>query len=75
MSDMVNHPAHYTSGSIECIDALTAMIEPYTDPVDAALSWQVVKYIWRHPFKNAPKQDLEKAKFYLERLIKKYDTE
>jgi hypothetical protein len=24
MSEMVNHPAHYTAGGIECIDALKA---------------------------------------------------
>ena len=74
-NDMVNHPAHYTSGSIECIDALTAMIETYTDPVDAALSWQVVKYIWRHPFKGKPSEDLRKAQFYLNKLIMKWEAE
>lgn len=68
-NDPVNHPSHYTQGGIECIDALTAMITPYEDPNDAALTWQVGKYIWRHPFKNKPIEDLKKARFYLERLI------
>lgn len=67
--DMVNHPRHYTQGGIECIDALTAMVTPYEDPNDAALSWQVVRYIWRHPFKFNPLEDLKKAQFYLNRLI------
>lgn len=71
--DMVNHPPHYTQGGIECIDALTAMITPYEDPNDAALSWQVVKYIWRHPFKAKPLEDLKKAQFYLNRLIGHYE--
>jgi len=71
--DMVNHPSHYTQGGIECIDALTAMITPYNDPNDAVLSWQVVKYIWRHPFKSKPLEDLQKAEFYLKRLIKLYE--
>lgn len=69
-NDPVNHPSHYTQGGIECIDALTAMITPYEDPNDAALTWQVGKYIWRHPFKAKPIEDLRKAEFYLQRLIK-----
>lgn len=72
-NDMVNHPFHYVQGGIECIDALTAMITPYNDPNDAALSWQVVKYIWRHPFKSKPLEDLQKAEFYIKRLIKLYE--
>ena len=71
--DMVNSPPHYCQGGIECIDALTAMISPYKDPNDAALSWQVVKYLWRHPFKGKPLEDLKKARYYLERLIEGYE--
>ena len=69
-NDPVNHPNHYTQGGIECIDALNAMVTGYEDPVQACLSWQVVKYVWRHPFKGNPVQDLKKARFYLDRLIK-----
>lgn len=68
MNDMVNHPSHYTSGSIECIDALEAMIESWEDPVAAFLAAQTVKYIWRLPFKENPVQDAEKAEWYLKRL-------
>ena len=68
-NDAVNHPQHYTNGRIECIDALTSMISGFTDPNDAALSWQVVKYVWRHPFKGNALQDLKKARWYLDRLI------
>ena len=68
-NDPVNHPEHYTRGGIECIDALTAMVTGYPDSNDACLTWQVGKYIWRHPFKAKPVEDLKKAKFYLERLI------
>ena len=67
--DMVNDPPHYCQGGIECIDALTAMIEGYSDPNDAALTWQVVKYMWRHPHKGKPLEDLKKARWYLNRLI------
>lgn len=65
----VNHPDHYNKGGIECIDALNAMVTGYPDPVAAVLAWQTVKYIWRHPFKHDPLEDLQKAEFYLNKLI------
>lgn len=71
--DYVNHPNHYANNRIECIDCLESMVEPFTDSIDATLSWQIVKYIWRHPFKWNPTEDLKKAKFYLDRLIKYYE--
>jgi len=67
--DLVNHPKHYTSGNIECIDALHSMVQSYTDSWDASLSWQIVKYIWRHPFKENPTQDIKKAIWYAEKLL------
>lgn len=72
-NDPVNHPSHYTQGGIECIDALTSMITSFDDPEDAALSWQIVKYVWRHPHKGNPGEDLRKARFYLTRLIEHLD--
>lgn len=69
----VDHPTHYCQGSIECIDALNAMVEGWFDPVAAVLAWQTVKYIWRHPFKGKPVEDLKKAQFYLERLVQQYE--
>lgn len=69
----VSHPAHYNHGSIECIDALNAMVEGWDGPVAAVLAWQTVKYIWRHPFKGKPAEDLKKARFYLDRLIEQYE--
>ena len=73
--DMVNHPAHYTAGNVECIDALESMSVGYRDTVQAALAWQVVKYIWRSPLKGKPMEDLQKAQFYLNRLIEKVKHE
>jgi len=71
--DSVNHPSHYNNSSMEAIDAIEAMIEPYgKGAVEGFLAGQVLKYIWRFPFKENPKRDLEKAKWYLDRLIKKY---
>ena len=73
--DMVNHPAHYTAGSVECIDALESMSVGYQNTVQAALAWQVVKYIWRSPLKGKQLEDLQKAQFYLNRLIEKVKHE
>lgn len=72
-SNPVEHPAHYRQGSIECIDALNAMVEGWCHPIAAVLAWQTVKYIWRHPFKGRPTEDLKKARFYLDRLIEQYE--
>jgi len=66
--DPVNHPTHYTSGGVECIDAITAALACQSDPVDAWLTGQVIKYMWRWPQKNGV-EDLKKARFYLNRLI------
>ena len=73
--DMVNHPAHYTAGNVECIDALESMSVGYQDTVQAALAWQVVKYIWRSPLKRKQLEDLQKAQFYLNRLIERVKHE
>ena len=68
MNDPVNHPSHYTSGSVECIDAITAALACHTNPVAAWLTGQVIKYLWRWPMKNGV-EDLKKARWYLDRLI------
>ena len=70
-NDPVNHPSHYTTGGVECIDALESMMQGYKTADTGALAWQIVKYIWRAPLKGNMKQDLGKAKFYLDRLISK----
>lgn len=66
--DNVNHPAHYTAGGIECIDAIASALMCQKDPMQAWLTGQVLKYMWRWPLKNG-KENLRKARFYLDRLI------
>ena len=73
VENAIEHPQHYNRGSIERIDALNAMVEGWDNPVAAVLAWQTVKYIWRHPFKGKPVEDLKKAQFYLERLVQQYE--
>lgn len=71
--DMVNHPTHYTSGGIECIDAIYAALCKYDDPIDAWLTGQVIKYLWRAPLKGKYKEDIRKAMFYLKKLEVRQD--
>ena len=65
--DPVNHPQHYTRGGIECIDAIAAAVQDLPGK-EAWLVGQIIKYVWRYKWKNGA-EDLEKARFYLDRLI------
>ena len=67
--EMVNHPPHYNQGKFETIDIIEDILAGYDDPVEAYLIGTTLKYLARAPFKNAKKQDLEKAEFYLKRAI------
>lgn len=62
--DMVDHPPHYTQGSIEPIDVIE----------DWGLGYhvgQVFKYLCRAPHKGSELEDLKKARWYLDRYISK----
>ncbi len=60
----VNNPKHYNShpSGVECID----VIEHFTFNLGNA-----VKYIWRADLKGNGNEDLQKAKWYIERELKK----
>ena len=73
IEDMVNHPSHYTSGGVECIDAITSALSSYEDSVDSWLVGQVIKYLWRAPLKGKYEEDIKKAQFYFNRLVEKID--
>lgn len=64
--DMVNHPSHYTNGEIECIEAIKASMSK--DEFLGYLKGNAMKYVWRYRLKGKPREDLEKANFYLNRL-------
>ena len=70
MADNVNHPAHYTAGKIEVIDLVENVVGTIKDPVAAYLTGQVLKYLCRWDKKGGT-EDLKKAEWYLNRLIKK----
>ena len=63
--DMVNNPPHYNKYGVECIEAIqSATGEVY----EYYLQGNIIKYLWRYRYKNGV-QDLEKAQWYLSRLI------
>jgi len=69
MTDPVNHPEHYTSGNIECLDAIKSALG---DNYKYYVQGNLIKYVWRFNHKNGL-QDLQKAQFYLNDLIHTYD--
>lgn len=65
--DNVNHPAHYTGGKVECIEAIEAATNSLNG-IEAVCTANVIKYMWRWRLKNGL-EDLKKARWYLDRLI------
>jgi hypothetical protein len=66
--DAINHPSHYCQGGVECIDAIQAAVTGLDGPA-AWLTGSIIKYVWRWSRKNGA-EDLRKARFYLDRLIR-----
>ena len=67
--NMVDHPPHYNNRSMEAIDIIEMIIKIENDPVVAYNMSNVVKYLLRFRDKGTPVQDLEKARWYLNRMI------
>lgn len=67
MEDLVNSPSHYASGSVECIDAIEASLTG--EAFRGYLKGNIQKYLWRYEEKGNALQDLQKAEWYLKRLI------
>ena len=66
MTDMVNHPSHYTQGGIECIDAIKAALGE--EQYEGYLRGACIKYLWRYKMKSGV-ESLKKSEWYLKRLI------
>jgi len=62
MADPVNHPPHYTAhpSGVECIQI--------TEHMGFCLG-NAIKYIWRADLKDNAIEDLQKARFYIDREI------
>jgi len=65
--NIINHPEYYTKG-IETIDYIRSWNMDY-------VRGNIIKYITRFPYKGTPLEDLKKAKWYLEYLIKEKEKE
>ena len=64
--DNVNNPSHYNQAGIECLVAIAAATD---NGYEYYLQGNIIKYLWRYRYKNGI-EDLKKAQFYLDRLIK-----
>jgi hypothetical protein len=73
--DMVNSPAHYTSGRVEAIEVIEDAIDQAPSPLAGFLQAQVLKYMLRLWHKSDPKEDAEKARWYLNKLIDSLNCE
>lgn len=72
LDDAVNHPSHYNAGGIECIEAIKASMTH--EEFCGFLKGNVFKYLWRYKQKRKPVEDLKKAKWYQDRLIKEEES-
>lgn len=71
-NDTVNHPSHYNYGDIEIID----FIEQVTQHYNANVAYHIgnaIKYLARSPHKNG-KEDVAKARWYIERAFENWDV-
>lgn len=67
MTDDVNEPSHYNKNGIEVID----VIETYAK-TDFRLA-NVLKYVCRCEYKSSKLQDLQKAQWYLNRVVEELE--
>ena len=67
LSMEVHNPSHYNTGAVECIDAIEATLSD--EEFRGYCRGNTLKYLWRCMYKGKTKQDLEKARWYLDRLL------
>lgn len=66
-NDVVNHPAHYTGGKMECIDIVDVMTEG-KQGLEAFCTGNIVKYLYRYNKKGGV-EDVKKAEWYFKKLV------
>lgn len=72
LSDNIN-PSHYKQGKYETIDIILDRVK-HLPGEQASLVGNVIKYLWRYENKNGV-EDLNKAKWYLNKLIEVVDND
>ncbi|PKI11024.1 hypothetical protein CW747_02485 [Staphylococcus shinii] len=71
-NDTVNHPSHYNYGEIEVIDFIEQVTKHYNPNVAYHIG-NAIKYLACSPHKNG-KEDIQKAKWYIERAFENWDV-
>jgi len=66
MTEPVDHPSHYNQGKIEVIDAIQDWKLDFCEG-------NTVKYVARSKHKGKRLEDLKKARWYLDYLIKQLE--
>ena len=69
MTDNVNHPAHYNTGSIESIECIRASLTK--EEFMGFCKGNALKYIYRERMKGQA-ESLKKAQWYLNKAIDEY---
>ena len=72
--DQVNCPSHYNKGDVECIEAIKSATVGKKG-IEAVCVANVIKYLWRYEEKGKPLQDVQKAKWYLDKLLNEIKDE
>lgn len=70
--DVVNSPSHYTTGEVECIDAIQSALT--VEEWRGYLKGNIFKYIWRERHKGGG-VSVAKAEWYLKLLLERNDDE
>ena len=70
--DNVHAPKHYLHGKKETIDVIQDCMTG--DEFHGYLKGNIIKYVARYKFKGEPTEDLQKASWYLNRLIKEVNN-
>ena len=65
--DMVGSPKHYNTGNIECIEAIEESMSSVA--FKGYLKGNCMKYLWRYDYKGKQVEDLQKAQWYLAKLL------
>ena len=69
--DVVNHPSHYQSeNGLEVIQVIDDFVPSSYD----YYMGNSIKYLLRHLKKSNARQDLEKCRFYINKMLETYDA-
>ena len=69
--DNVNHPTHYTKGTMECLNVIKACLS--NSEFKGFLKGNILKYMYRKGDKGDALEDLNKACWYAKKLMEQED--